>query len=408
MSGEVTYTHEGDDLRIVVERIGWTAGSVRGEVNVYWHGQGIVQHQRLDCQSASQARELVTRLNKSNPDIAWHAHLEAATTAAVAHYRAVEGMVDARTIENPQRPAALVGDIWPDMSRACLMFGDSESAKSILATGLILAVASKAEVLPGEPVLKSGPVAFLDWEDDKSLFGWRLKALARGAGVNLDDANPVFYWSPPERRPLYQISEALSERIRREGIVAIVIDSRGAAQGGSLSGDEETNAFFTAIGALETRAQVIDHLDKATIRGDVKDVKHSFGSVYTRGRVASSWRVVGSENDQGPRKTVTLKDAKWNHGPRRDPRSYHIDFTEDRITISKTAGPVQTRIDDGPPATETVLAALREHPAGLTPRQIETETGINYNTVRSTLRRLTDRGDLVQHQDRFIHLIDPF
>jgi hypothetical protein len=161
--------------------------------------------------------------------------------------------------------------------------------------------------------------------------------------------------------------------IEREGFVACVIDSRGAAQDGPLSYETETNRFFDAIALLGVPALVIDHLPKSELEDGATGV-HSFGSVFTRGRVVCSWRVNRAERT-GTSVTIEWSCAKWNHGARMASRAYKVDWSDGLKVNLELPGTSMHRSmvydylsEDGPAAIPIIASSIQ----GITEAEIKT------------------------------------
>jgi hypothetical protein len=401
----VVWEDLADDVTIRLERVAALSGSIRGEITVERSGVELVAHRRIDCQSSSNIDAVVRDLNRHDKAIPWAVHVQKAAADAVKEYRAVAGMVNAWDMADEGPPAALVGGLWPNTTRPCLFYGDSEACKTILATASLLSVASGVEVIPGEPPVSVGPTAFLDWEDDRRTFVHRLRRLAAGVGVDIAETWPVLYFSPGDRRPLHQIADSLAGRFDAEGVIAAVVDSRGAASGGSLNDDEATNGFFNAVASLGTATAIVDHVGKAALGPHSSTAHHSFGSVFTRARVASSWKVAAVDLSEGKR--LTLTDSKWSHGPRRPARTLDVRFGFDSIIIERATGEAPATVT-GATVADRILTALEDTVGGLTPGDLAERLDVKDATVRKGLQRLAAAAKVHKVRDRYIRLPELF
>jgi len=324
-------------VRAVVDRLNWQSGQVHGEVSIYWNNKALIEYQRVNTQSASARRELVTELNRYDRDMEWHEILAQLFAQAVRRYRTVGRLTDMRDRPPADPPSFFVGDYWPDMPRPSLLFGDGESAKSTISLALLLSLAS-GRSLVGDKAMPSRrcPCGFIDYEDDETLFSFRLQSMARAAGINLADCEPIYYYRPDAA--LHQIADSLQTQIEDQGIEGLVIDSRSGAQSGSLNNDDDTRTFIDAVVHLGGRSWIIDHLDKESTRRNTP-AKHSYGSVFLRNRVVSSWFAKKTYRTQS-QTTVTMTDAKWNHGPERPARSIVVDWTAGGVRIDRRSEPI--------------------------------------------------------------------
>lgn len=306
------------NIEIEISRMIYENGNIHAEVSVSVGSKLLVVARRINLQSASAGQALIQAVSRRQDDISWIDYVEEAINRSIVHFRQA-GRSAKVTMERAEKPRMLVSDVFPDMNRPTLIFGDSETSKSVLATTILCSVAAGLPLLGDAQPARQGPVLYLDWEDDEELFRYRCQLLAWGNGLDLDQIE-VRYYHPPG--PLHLYVDSLAREIEKEGIVAVAIDSRGAAQDGPLSYEAETNRFFDAIQILQRPALVVDHLPKSELAEGAAGL-HSFGSVFTRGRVVCSWRVRKSD-DFGDSNVVEWTCAKWNHGKRLPERSYEI------------------------------------------------------------------------------------
>lgn len=397
----VTATYPTLAVTAEVTRLHWEGGQIHGEISIRQGRRTLVQYQRVNTQSASARRELITELRRWDEEASWHEIINPLFAAAVKAHRTVGRLEDMRGRPDPGKPSFLVGDYWPDMTRPSLLFGDGESAKSTISLALLLSVASGRSLLGDDAhPTRRGPVAYLDYEDDEDLFAHRLAAFARGNDLDLGACDPIHYYHPDAA--LGHLAESLAEQMRREGTVACVIDSRSGAQSGSLVNDDDTRVFIDAVVTLGARAWIIDHLDKESTKARTAP-KHSYGSVFLRNRVASSWMTKTVSNGGGSI-TVNLTDRKWNHGPVRPEHSLVVDWT-DGIRIDRRGAVRTPTVDESSTASEMILAYLTEERSASLADLVR-ELDLKRDTVRKALQRGKDTLFL-QYGDAEIWSIHP-
>lgn len=350
------------NVEIEFGRLSYEQGNVHAEASVSVNQARLVVARRINLQSSTALATLASGLNKRQDDIQWNEYVDEAANRAIVFFREAGRSTQVTTEEAP-RPKFLVEGLFPDMMRPTLLFGDSETSKSVLATCILCSIAT-GESLLGDKAIpnRTGPVLYLDWEDDEELFRFRVQQLARGNKF-LDRLNDlhIHYYHPPG--PLHLYVDSLAREIEREGFVAAVVDSRGAAQDGPLSYEAETNRFFDAIAGLRVPSIVIDHLAKSELEQGATGV-HSFGSVFTRGRVVCSWRMRRGEGRSPDVTSVELSSAKWNHGARLPSRRFIIDWAEGLEVREEGTSNRQHRTavydylaEDGPAGIEIIAAS---------------------------------------------------
>jgi hypothetical protein len=408
--GRVTLTWPSSGVEILIDRITWIGGYVHAEITVTLAETKLVAYQRVNVQSASALRDLAAGLRRSQPEITWDPLLGHGFTLAVENFRLPPDTVDYMArLADPDDPGPeplrwLAVDLWPDMRRGSLLFGDASSSKSTLGLVLAVSVASGAELVPGSPPMRTGPVLYLDWEDDGNLFHSRLRQIVRGGRLDPKVSEAVHYLRP--KVPLIEAAEIFAEMIDREGIAGVVIDSRGNAQTGSLVADDDTRAFFDAIDHLGAPPLIIDHLDKASVRS-ATPATHSFGSVFTRGRIASSWNVRMIRKG-GAETVVTLTDAKWNHGPNRATRTFVLDWTEGLVVQRMAMALGVDEEEEGRRSIgDEIAQLLEEHPPpGLTAAEMADLLGRPVNSIYKALQRLPRDGRFYKVGNRWMKFPD--
>jgi hypothetical protein len=411
--GQVTLDWPDSAVVILIDRITWIGGHVHAEVTVTLDGRKLVAYQRANLQSASAARDLATELRRREDAIDWHPVIDAGFHAGVENWRGTPRFELIDHDEPVEPPRWLIPDLWADMTRPSLLFGDSESTKSALALCLAVSIASGVAIIPGAPPMRVGPVAYLDWEDDRDRFRHRLALIRQANGLDPWVYQSIYYQRP--HTPLtVDTAEALAVELGRLEAVAVVVDSRQGGQAGSLIADDDTRGFVRAVIDLGIPAEIVDHLDKASTRS-AKAVKHSYGSVFARAGIACSW-YVRKVRSSDAETTVTLFDGKWSHGPDRPPRSLVVDWTEG-LAVRRLATPVVGDDDEGTASVwDEIVGLLVAHPGGFTGQAIADQIGRSSSTVRGTLNRKRGTsvvlagggsGELQQVDNRWLILPDP-
>jgi len=185
-----------------------------------------------------------------------------------------------------------------------MVYGDGDTAKSVLALTLAAVIASGTEIA-GIKSERTGPVLYLDWEDDEFQHARRLHSLCAQHGIDVADA-PVYY-----QRMETSMKEAAREVKRKAGevgAIAVVIDSAGMASGGDPMDAQAMIASLSAARAMALPTFVIHHLKKDAT---TQEKKAPYGSVYARNEVRLAWLVeTETENDE-VRSVYTCTKGNW-------------------------------------------------------------------------------------------------
>jgi len=237
---------------------------VRGELTVVKDGRIVGWADGENFGSVSTRWALQRALNEREPDPSWSERLTEAIRRFSKAMRVNEPTVTLTGRPAPETYQALVPDFLYT-GEPTMLFGDGESAKSI--TALLLAIA----VQSGRPVpfifgpARQAVVLYLDWETHQGAQDLRLSRLAAGLGI---EPPPIFYRRMT--RPLVEIATEVARECQERGVGLVVVDSMIFALGGEGKQFHETvPAFFNAARLFAPAATlIISHVTKADTRGD--------------------------------------------------------------------------------------------------------------------------------------------
>jgi hypothetical protein len=202
-----------------------------------------------------------------------------------------------------------------------VIFGDSGSGKSYIALALGLHVAAGKPFF-GRQVIQ-GPVLYLDFERNFSIFQRRCYRLAEGFGWQKSETPPIHY-----RQCLHPLTDEI-EGVRRqvsEGKYSLVIsDSIGYAAGEDPEGANACLRYFGNIKSLKTTNLNIDHVAKA----ETSNTKTPFGSAYKKASSDMLWHLRNTQEEGDSVIHVSLWDRKESDGPKQRPIGFKITFEEE-------------------------------------------------------------------------------
>lgn len=378
-----------DGIEMVVERLHEVRDDIACELTVRSShpikGGTLLEGKRLLLIGPNSSRDIARGLAERDNEIDWRGMIEQATTLARRRYRKGEPPTDLRDPLLAEsrylvRPLIIDGGttVW---------FGSEESAKSMMAMAMGVAVASGCEVA-GLVSELTGPVLYLDWEDEADTHKERLRAICVGAGTALEDV-PI--WHQRMSASLAESARDMRRLIAELSAVFVIVDSIGMASGGDPA--DAAGIIKAMIGARSLGVPVlgIHHLPK-----DARDKSRPYGSVYAAAEARMTW-LVEREEDSPPGVTrVALTNKKSNRSARHDRQSFEFRFdsSADRETLeSVTVVPVgflaAATIGEGAGQKWRIAAELKAGPKSI--NDLAAATGITKAVLRAQLGRRSNK-----------------
>lgn len=184
------------------------------------------------------------------------------------------------------------------ISGAALIYSAEKQGKSFLAIQLALALSGQSDNWLGFPVIKSGPVLYLQLDTPRSVWAYRFDELISKGGISYD--NSTFKLADRECLEYYpfdilqpQHVEYLFRIIRPFGAVAVIIDTLREAH----SGDEDNstsakNVVANLVHAVHPAALIlVSHSRKPHPEGKYNMMADHRGSSYITGRMDAIMRL---------------------------------------------------------------------------------------------------------------------
>lgn len=374
-----------DGIEMVVERLHEVRDDIACELTVRsshpTKGGTLMEGKRLLLIGPNSSRDIARSLAERDEESDWRGMLEQATTLSRRRYRKGEPPTDLReplTIESRYllRPLLIDGGttVW---------FGSEESAKSMLAMSMAVAVASGFEVA-GLVAETTGPVLYLDWEDEANTHKERLRAICAGVGVYIDEV-PI--WHQRMTASLSESARDMRRLVAELGAVFVIVDSIGMASGGDPA--DAAGIIKAMIGARSLGVPVlgIHHLPK-----DAKDKSRPYGSVYAAAEARMTWLVERDDDAPAGMTRIALTNKKSNRSSRHDRQSFEFQFvssadreTLEQVIVSPIAFIEAAAIGTGAGQKWRIAAELKEAPKTID--ELAEATGITRAVLRAQLNR---------------------
>lgn len=385
LEDEYHFLWEELDIEIVVERLREERGALRADFSPQSaSGAGFLPTQTLDLRSGESAKRYANVLGSRLLDgDQWFELLTKAQRMARDRYQSGEPSIVLAHVDWTGRPRFLVHPLIEDGVRT-ILFGDGGVSKSLHSLALAVSVATGVAIVPGTTVLRTGPVLYLDWEDEERTHAERLAAICAGAGIEVPE-NIIYM-----RRTgsLHESTREIRREIARTGAVMAIIDSVGAACGGDPEKASDVIRAFDSMRALGVTVLALHHVTK-----DQKDKSKPFGSVYSANLARLTWRL---DAERGRDETfIRAQSYKGNNNGELPPLGHRISFEageDDRLVAvrfsSASPGRVPAGVGKSGGLKNAIAAALKSGP--LTVAEIAIEIGAAEATVRTTLNRNKD------------------
>lgn len=400
-------------VTLLVNRLREAHGELSAELRITFRGQAPaapVQHlttQRVNLLSARSrdmlARYVERRLSHETGgaviEFSFEATLERFYEAVLAAHRnggrhpfEVVGGDEEPDDDHP--PFILAPLIWA--GAPTLVFGAGGRGKSTLAAAAAVSVESGREIVPGWRPL-SAPALILDWEDSRSEWDRQIRAIARGAAIQV----PTLAYKRMAGSLADQVEE-IAAHVTGKAIGLLVVDSVEAACGAGREAEgfnERVERLFAALRHLDVATLLLDHVAGADLDRDGGTPK-PYGGVFKLNRVRAAYEVAAEHDPTAGRIEVVLRDVKRNRRARQAPMSVALAFDDFddygrahaiRFERCEITAPELLQTLSRP---QQVLQALRGGP--LTVSRIAEAVGIKDNHVRSLLTRMAAKGQVTR------------
>lgn len=309
-------------IELTVAQIHKRSGDIVGEVSVAYGADGTRSHDGIlhtgkMNMSSVQARSTLARyLNDragaaNGPD--WADLLEDFCGRVLRTERSGRGVV--RVGDRPERiaPRFQLDPILP-WRKTTTFFGAGGTGKSTLAVAVGVSVQTGISVVPGWSASPTN-VLYLDWETDEDDIDEKIKAIARGAGI---DGAVTMSYLPCHGRSFADQVEGIAEAVQATDAGFVIVDSVVHASGTSSSegadAAETTIRLYSSFALLEATVLAIDHVDKASANDPSRPAK-PYGSIFKENMARQAFEI-RREDGAGTKSSLALYNTKANRSRR--------------------------------------------------------------------------------------------
>lgn len=392
LEDEFRFVWDDLDIEIVIERFREERGELKASAQPQSaSGKGFLPPDNITLGSARSIKMYANTLADRGMLAAdeWFDVLSKAAALSIKRYREGAPSVVLSDVDLTDRKRFLV---WPliEYGVRTILFGDGGVSKSLHSTALSVAVATGVDVIPGTRVLVTGPVLYLDWEDEAETHAERLAAICAGLGIPVPDN--IHYMR--RTGSLHESTREIRREIARLGAVLVIVDSVGAACGGDPEKAVDIIKAFDAMRALGVTVLALHHVTK-----DQKDRTKPFGSVYSPNLARLTWRLDGERGKDEI--YVRAQSFKGNNNGELAPLGHRVGFDADddgRLVSVEFSAAADNRVPAagaGNGLRNKIATAVKTTP--MTVEEIAVEIGTTQPTIRTQLNR---------HKDWFVKLPD--
>jgi hypothetical protein len=376
-------------VAIGMERLTDTRDGLRAEVTVEsaigGRTLGPVWLNILSTQSQTSFANTCAKRVNSLDDKVWLALVVHACGLVAKQYRAPRPVVDLSLVEAGGETEYLIPGLLP-LDETSVVYGDGESAKSLLVMRIAISVITVQELPWGVRPTRQGNVLYLDWETNERTVANRLGRLSAGMAASVPQ---VFYRQC--FRSLRDELPSIREEISRKQIDMVVTDSIGFAASGALVEDETARAAMGDLRLMSPATRLVVAHVSANAAQQTTGTVRPFGSAFFWNAMRSGLEVRRSEEGSDPDDIeLAMYQRKSNDGAHHKPIGMNVMFDGKR-------GPIvfnESDVNDTPDlAARTSLssrlrAMLKKGSRSTVELSEEFDTPVD--TISKTLRRMPD------------------
>lgn len=275
----------------------------------------------------------------------WTALLARAVAKAQDAFLKVDRSIRASDIEAPDELTFVIPDLVAD-DGISILFGAGSAGKTFLLMKAALSV-SRGDTYLGRTT-EPRNVLYIDCETGRKTFGYRMRRICAGEGLEQSAADRVFYWWA-QGIPLEDQVDAIKRCCEENEIKFLCLDHIAAACGGDASEQAVASRFARAVGKIGLPMLALAHITGAAV-SDPEQARKPFGSIFWENNARRTIFVMRQQEDESPIADLGLYPRKINDGGRPAPFAA-------RITFDDPSGPIT--IDPMEWGTNTVLSRAR-------------------------------------------------
>jgi hypothetical protein len=265
-------------IKVTLDRITRKSDSLNALVRVFHrlvdaerpdHWRPLIATRRINLFSDSAMRSFASSLKYRFSSVKWPELLDHVVICGEEFEVNSDAFLNLRELE-PQEPTQYLLERFVERGQHTLVHGQGGTAKSLLALAMAISVATGETIVPGiAPFSIKANALYLDWETTSEDHRSRMQKLC-GA---IDIPEPDLFYRKMEG-PLADYIDVIREKVLKDSIDLVVIDSVGLAAGGDVSETAVGLEYMRTVRAIPCAILSITH--------NPKDNASVIGSVYFR------------------------------------------------------------------------------------------------------------------------------
>lgn len=264
----------------------------------------------------------------------WTALFSRAITKAQDAYLSVDRSIRSSDIIAPNELEFVIPDICV-ADGFSILFGAGSAGKTFLLMKMALAVARGMDFL-GRPTRQRNTL-YIDCETGQRTYGYRLRRLLAGEGLEMDAAKDVHYWWA-QGIPLEDQVDAIKRCCEENRIEFICLDHIAAACSGDASEQSVASRFARAVGKIGIPMMALAHITGSDVNNP-ESARKPFGSIFWENGARRTIFVLRQQEDESPIADLGLYPRKINDGGRTAPFGA-------RLTFEDPSGPITLETDE--------------------------------------------------------------
>lgn len=309
-------------IRVTLDRISRKSDSLNTIVRVFHrlvdegrpnNWRPLIATRRINLFSDSAMRGFATSLKQRFGGVKWPELLDHVVICGEEFDVNSDAFINLKDVA-PQGPMKYLLERLIERGQHTLIHGQGGTNKSLLGLAMAISVASGKTIVPGiAPMLGPSNALYLDWETTPEDHRSRMAKLCYASQIDEPD---LFYRKM--EAPLSDYIDVIREKVIRDSIELVVIDSVGLAAGGDVSETAVGLDYMRTVRAIPAALLSITH--------NPKDNDSVIGSVYFRNAPRYVFSLEKEQENSADDISIALIHTKANNSKLFPARGFRVHY----------------------------------------------------------------------------------